>query len=484
MKPLLLAVISLSCLVFPFAVAGAEPVSLAVDTRHAAQEILGFGASGAWWAQEVGGWPEAERKALVRLLYDKTTGIGLDIYRYNIGADTLGDKTIKVWQRRAESLLNTKTGRFDWSRDANARRILHDAVEAGAGQVILFANSAPVSMTVNGRGYCDKQPSKENKKSNLEPARYRDFAAYLGEITEHFVRVEKVPVVALSPVNEPGWPWDTSKQEGCYYSPGQVVGVLKAVGAELARRKLPVPMEAPEDAAWGASLKYIKEINRDPVLRAAIKDFCTHSYVENEDWGSTPAQKKKVRDWLDKNRPDARLHMSEWCELKDGLGADMDGALMMVKIMMQDLTIGGASTWQWWLGATYKKYRDGLIYYDSKTRKITLTKRYWAMGQFSRNLVKGSVMLGMKSSDAQAPALAARRPDGSVAVICANLSGEDKTMDVRFPKNEKWEARSRSITDDKNDNTVSSGGDDGGVGSSVSNALPGHSVVTVIFRKK
>ena len=457
-----------------------NPVTLTIDTDTArtGQNILGFGASGAWWAQEVGAWPETERRALVRLLYDKNTGLGLDIYRHNIGAGTLDDKTIRVWQRRTESMLNTKTGRYDWSRDAAARRVLHDAVEAGAQQVILFANSPPVSMTINGRGYCDKQPGKDDKKSNLAPARYRDFAAYLGEITEHFVRAEKIPVVALSPVNEPGWPWDTPKQEGCYYSPPQVAGVLKAVAAELKRRNLHVRIDAPEGAAWGDALKYIKEIHRVPLLRDTMSDFCTHSYVEDADWGSTPAQKQKLREWLDKNQPFARLHMSEWCELKSGLGEGMDGALMMARIMFEDLVIGRASTWQWWLAATYTKYRDGLIYYDSKTRALTLTKRYWVMAHFSRNLVKDSTVLVAGTTDAQAPVLAARLPDGRLAVICANLSAAGKTLDIRFPWNESWTPQRRILTDSQNDYAETTAAADLN-----HPALPAHSVVTLIYKK-
>jgi len=506
MKTKLLAAICAAIfagMTFPLSGAATTPVTLTVDTSRTAQEITGFGASGAWWAQEVGGWPEAERKNLVRLLFDKNSGIGLDIYRYNIGADTLDDKKIWVWQRRAESLLNTKTGRFDWSRDANARRILRDAVEAGAGQVILFVNSPPVSMTINGLGHRDRKVDGEGKHTNLAPARYGDFAAYLGEITEHFTRVEKMPVVALSPINEPDGAWDTPKQEGCYYTPEQTVKVLKTVDAELKRRKLPVRLEGPETSNWDDSLKlgYYQAINRDPVLRATLKDFCLHSYWEKvtNGTGSSVAAKRRMRDWLDKNQPGARLHMSEWCEIRnDGLGPGMDGAMTMLRLMMEDLALFRVSSWQWWLAATYIDYHDGLIRYDSKTRKVTLTKRYWVMGQFSRNLPKGSVVLGMKTSDAQAPALAARRPDGSVVVICANLSANDKTLDVRFADvkgdanadAEKWEMQTRSLTDEKNDNAVTdvSAGLDERDDSDYSDynavrMLPAWSVVAIVFRK-
>ena len=47
-------------------------------------------ASGAWWAQIVGGWDNKDengeeiRNVISRLLYSKADGIGMNIYGYNI----------------------------------------------------------------------------------------------------------------------------------------------------------------------------------------------------------------------------------------------------------------------------------------------------------------------------------------------------------------------------------------------------------------
>ncbi|WP_297126328.1 hypothetical protein, partial [uncultured Eubacterium sp.] len=59
-----------------------------INKEKTFQNFEGFGASGAWWAQEVGGWEhkDAESNLAVRdrisqLLYSKTEGIGLRTYR-------------------------------------------------------------------------------------------------------------------------------------------------------------------------------------------------------------------------------------------------------------------------------------------------------------------------------------------------------------------------------------------------------------------
>ena len=87
-------------------------MKISIDSGKVYSTFEGFGASGAWWAQEVGGWTHTDEKSgiavrdeISRLLYDKSYGIGLRTYRYNIGAgsadnfkDTIGDP----W-RRSES---------------------------------------------------------------------------------------------------------------------------------------------------------------------------------------------------------------------------------------------------------------------------------------------------------------------------------------------------------------------------------------------
>ncbi|MGB2862316.1 MAG: glycoside hydrolase, partial [Sedimentisphaerales bacterium] len=63
----------------------AEKIVLQLKPGEVRQEIDGFGASGAWWAQIIGGWEESKRQEIVELLFGKK-GIGLSIYRYNVGA--------------------------------------------------------------------------------------------------------------------------------------------------------------------------------------------------------------------------------------------------------------------------------------------------------------------------------------------------------------------------------------------------------------
>lgn len=133
-----------------------EPVTvkdlkLTLDEGVTYQTIESFGASGAWWSQDVGGWTEGKedgvepREQIAELLYDREKGIGLTNYRYNIGAGTadnpsnysgIGD----IW-RRAESFLD-ENGNYDWTKDENAIWFMNKAVDKGA-RSLCFSATAP-----------------------------------------------------------------------------------------------------------------------------------------------------------------------------------------------------------------------------------------------------------------------------------------------------------------------------------------------------
>ena len=68
-----------------------------IDDNVSYQNINGFGASACWWSQDVGAWENS--KEILSYLYDKNKGIGLNIYRYNIGAGSKGDEHILTENR-------------------------------------------------------------------------------------------------------------------------------------------------------------------------------------------------------------------------------------------------------------------------------------------------------------------------------------------------------------------------------------------------
>ncbi|MCD7797656.1 MAG: hypothetical protein LUG95_08765 [Clostridiales bacterium] len=165
-----------------------------------------FGASGAWWAQVVGKLDIADD--IAKLLYSKKDGIGLNVYRYNLGAGTMknGESPYWVWERATEKVKN----------DKYAVEIMQKCVDAGADEITVFVNSPPVELTVNGKGRRKRPLAK-----NIKPSNYKAFADYCLDSCEYLLD-KGLPVKYLSPVNEPVWIWNDDKQEGRHYMPRDV----------------------------------------------------------------------------------------------------------------------------------------------------------------------------------------------------------------------------------------------------------------------
>ncbi|MCP4261726.1 MAG: hypothetical protein GY774_30125, partial [Planctomycetes bacterium] len=320
---------------------GAERIVLQLKPDEVRQEIDGFGASGAWWAQIAGGWEKSKRKEITGLLFGKE-GIGLSIYRYNLGAGS-GEETGDPW-RRAET-FETAKGKYEWDRDKNAMRILREACEAGAENVILFANSPPRRMTKSGYAFAGKGADKSNLREDM----YEEFAGYLADITEHFIQVEKIPVKGVSPINEPQWDWDGNSQEGCHYSAEEVVRLVEIMLREVEKRGLPVEVVAPENGSWERvvdpagqdwrrSPVYLEKLLGNEYVRDRMDSYAVHSY-----WADLE-RKKAFAKYFFAKYPGKKLQMTEWCEMKGGRDYGMDSALHMTREIIDDLVWGCVSS--------------------------------------------------------------------------------------------------------------------------------------------
>lgn len=372
-----------------------EPVKqyskIKIDETTTFQEWESFGTSGAWWSQYIGGWDkpfrEGElpvREAIARLLYSKEEGIGLNLYRYNLGAGSKESGKGVYWDpnRRAEC-FETAPGEYDFTKDANAIWFLNRVKEI-AGEdlsVVLFCNSPLERLTVNHMAQMGS-----TKGPNLLPENYDDFAAYVYDVAEHFV-AQGIPVTEISPINEPQWEWKDG-QEGCHYEPSEVAAVLKVFVEEIEKREAlkGVRVSGPESGEWGGrTQEYIRAIFRDKVLKDYFTTLDCHSYWTNK------ATKESFARWMQQNYPDVKLRTSEWVEMVNGTDYTMDSAFNMADVIMEDLTILNVTSWQYWVGVAPGNYRDGLIYVNTSRRAYKPAKRLWGYGNFTKFIRSGYV---------------------------------------------------------------------------------------------
>lgn len=100
---------------------GAESQTYTIDTKHPQQTIEHFGASDAWSMQTIGLWPEEEQQQQIAdWLFStendangKPKGIGLSLWRFNLGAGSAEQGTppilIRIHVRSVSCVLTAPT---------------------------------------------------------------------------------------------------------------------------------------------------------------------------------------------------------------------------------------------------------------------------------------------------------------------------------------------------------------------------------------
>lgn len=380
----------------PLELEDVKTVTLDPSVKH--QTIESFGASGAWWAQAIGGTPFREQFA--RLLFDPVKGIGLNSYRYNVGAGSADNNNnsplITDPLRRAYS-FETAPGEYDWTRDENAVWFMEAAAKYGVDEIVLFANSPLIRLTKNGNAYGD--PSFN---CNIAPSNYKAFATYMLDVAEHF-KAEGLPIKFVSPINEPAFSWEGG-QEGCHYSDEEVIAMLRVFVEEIGKRDglEGVEISGPEGSSWRNSPNWWSEddtlglcvkIMRDSVLGKYFTRLDAHSY-----WTTTEA-KEHFRDVFIKQYPNIKLRETEWCDMVGVADTGIEWGLSIANTIHEDMTILDCTSWSFWTAVSFSQYGDGLIYSNQDGTKIDTYKRFWALGNYSRYLDRGYTRIDC-SSDA------------------------------------------------------------------------------------
>lgn len=384
--------------------------SFSVDMSQTFQEIKGFGASDAWSIQFVGKNWIGNREDIAELLFsyekDATgglTGIGLSMWRFNIGAGSVGDEVISDEWRRAETFLNSD-GSYDWSRQSGQQWFLSKAYEYGVSHITAFANSPPIHLTKNGKAYGNGDWS-----NNLHDGDEGLYASYLCDVLE-YLNADEERVRYISPINEPQWNWSAGNgQEGALYTNRKIFQVVNALDNELASRGLNVNIEMPE----AAQLNFLyEEYNQTGDqfnqfftddgeymvigLTSVTNEVAAHSYFTTWPVEKLIQTRRKIGEIVDTG---TMYNMSEYCVLEDNSEitghsrvGQLDPALYVARIMHYDLTEASASSWNWWLAVSPYEYNDGLIYIDKDKfgGEYSLSKTFWVMGNYSAFIRPGA----------------------------------------------------------------------------------------------
>ena len=355
------------------------------------RQFEGFGTSSAWWSQTID--DEETARKIAKLLYDKEEGLGLDIYRFNIGGGEADNPDCRIWDRtrRTESFYylneDSQKWEFDFSRDSNAVRMMKLAVEYGASEVILFCNSPHYSMTVSGHA----SGGLQENVNNLPEENYDKFVDYVLTIADHFVS-EGIPVKAVSPINEPQWKWggDWVGQEGCHYDADKCIALLERFAVKMKERGCTYQLRGPESGQLTEEYyEYIDKFFESDILNDYCEYYAGHSYWMDNNYGGKYAVGEKFATQY----PDKKLEMSEWCELPLKIDSKtIDSGIYMANIIIQDLSLMNAVSWSSWTSVN----GDGLM--ELIDGSLVIFNRYYAYMHFSKFINPGASRIELRDS--------------------------------------------------------------------------------------
>jgi O-glycosyl hydrolase len=377
---------------------GASLVTLEPSVRH--QTLEGWGTSLAWWAHQIGAWPEQQKNDLIERIVSPTTGLGYNIFRYNIGG---GENPAHTHMGANKDLpgFQSAAGTWNWDADVRQTSVLKQILARGENVILeAFSNSPPYWMTNSGCASGNADGS-----NNLRDDSYPAFADYLTEVVLHYRDVLGITFRTLEPLNEPtaNWWYANGGQEGCHFDPAKQQQILSAVGAQLAAKGLSdTRVSGSDDNSMDDAYRNVGGYSAATL--ALLPQINAHSYN-----GSLRRELRQLATSAGK-----RLWQSESGPLGVQLGDETDAALFMAGRIIVDLRELQPEAWvDWQVVDTSRAWSSFAV--DDAQGTYTPRKRFYMHAGFSRYIRPGSTFIDIDNEDM----VAAVNADATVVTLVA-----------------------------------------------------------------
>lgn len=372
----------------------AESRIVHLQTPTAEVRFDGWGTSLCWFANAVGRWPEPHRSAIADALF-APTGLGLTFVRYNIGGGENPEHRHMPWFRQMEG-FSPAPGEWNWSADPGQRWMLAAALQRGAMHVEAFSNAPPYWMTLSRCVSGGADPNQDN----LDPRHETAFADYLATVVQRLQADDGIRFDTIDPMNEPFTDYwrANGRQEGCHFDRASQARLIESLRAALDRRGVKnVRISAADETNYARAIDTWKSY--DAATRARVDVINAHAY--------DTARRAELRALARESRKP--LVMSE----VDGCGGNphdhtaIGPALVLAGQIVDDLRDLQPQRWTFWQavedesGMVDANCNWGLIHADLLGNKHTwtVTKKYFAMAQFTKFIRPGSVWASCDDAD-------------------------------------------------------------------------------------
>ena len=400
----------------------------------------GWGTSLCWWAHRIG-YSDVLTEKSADLFFGEN-GLNLNIMRYNIGG---GDDPTHTHIKRTDSKVpgwlkydkDKDEFIYDYNADRNQLNVLKAAYKkAGKDAFVeVFSNSPPYFMTKSGCSSGNFNPNENNLKEEC----YKDFAEYIADVTEYINNVLNIKVSSVSPMNEPNtdyWKHFSEKQEGCHYDCGESQNRIILETAKAIKNKglNHIQIVASDETSTDKQLE--EYLNYTDEVKAVIDRVSTHTYGTEKIAELGKLMKEEKRNlWMSE---------ADWSDTAGKNAGEMGAAPWLAKKIIFDINNLSPSAWVIWLTIDHHKSKDGylgnkdsgfpstkkgywgLAFAEHDKKEIVLTKKYYAMGQFSKFIRPGDTIIHCNDNT-----LAAfNSKTNEVKIVCVNCSSKELPITV------------------------------------------------------
>lgn len=351
------------------------------------QTIDGFGASDAWYSDEIMNHPDREQ--IMDLLFSTTSGAGLSILRHRIDPG-----------------LCTAPGVYDWTDSDFQGNVwtAQEAIERGANKIWSSSWTPPSWMKTN---------NSEKNGGYLKAENYQDYADFLQAYYSRMKNTHGITEYAISPQNEPG----IKSWESCEWTNTAFRDfIMNNLGPVLGTR-----IVAPEETNWDNVDNFILPTINDATAKGYLDIVAGHVYGGNPDTSYNSLGKTT---WE-----------TEWS----------------YDTSAEDLTIGNGVTWAYnfhrllanaevsathhWWAASFKNdgKQQGLVNAVSgQAGTVVVPKRLWTIGNYSRFVRPGYVRIdATKNPYSNIYMTAYKNPStNKFAIVVINKGTSSVTLDL------------------------------------------------------
>lgn len=446
-----------------------------VDASVTYQVIDGFGASDAF---QIGAAirgthgdtiSPAQSQQMMDLLFSTTKGAGLTIVRNEIGSETTGisgDNQPSIAPDSPGSptaQLTYKWEPSDEHLDGDQVWFSKTAMSYGPMTVVADAWSAPAYMKTNGTlkngGYLCGVPDQTCPSGDWRQA----YANYLTQYAK-FYHDAGIDLAYIGYINEPEYspatyvgmnfdaanvPNATGKRGGVDTKLPQNIDFIKNyLGPTLAASGLRTKVMCCDATSWANTDVFASGVLADDGVKKYLGLVSGHGYYTTPN-GRVPmpikaAAAADLHTWqteassFDKFSP-------AWDDPSESSGFQEGQKLW------EALTNGNANAYlYWWFAALNQSNSDneGLINIDGN--KVTVAKRLWAFGNYSRFIRPGAKRIDATTSDPNLMVSAFKNTDGSYAIVVLNANKTDLPISISL-QNIAGTAVTPYLTNETND---------------------------------